>query len=91
MNFDLSDDDAALQDSVARWVQQRYPFDVRRKLAEQAPGFSRAHWRRCHRSGERERAADCPHRQNATRSHARIPASDFTKPCIFCFSVSSLR
>ena len=45
MNFDLSEDDAALQDSVARWVQQRYPFDARRKLAAQAPGFSRAHWR----------------------------------------------
>jgi alkylation response protein AidB-like acyl-CoA dehydrogenase len=45
MNFDLSEDDAALQDSVARWVQQRYPFDVRRKLASQAPGFSREHWR----------------------------------------------
>ncbi len=45
MNFDLSEDDAALQDSVARWVQQRYPFDARRKLAAQAPGFSREHWR----------------------------------------------
>ena len=45
MNFDLSEDDAALQDSVARWVQQRYPFDARRKLAAQAPGFSAAHWR----------------------------------------------
>jgi len=45
MNFDLSEDDAALRDSVARWVQQRYPFDARRKLAAQAPGFSRAHWR----------------------------------------------
>ena len=33
MNFDLSEDDAALQDSVARWVQQRYPLDARRKLA----------------------------------------------------------
>jgi alkylation response protein AidB-like acyl-CoA dehydrogenase len=45
MNFDLSEDDAALQDSVARWVQQRYPFDVRRKLAAASPGFSPAHWR----------------------------------------------
>jgi alkylation response protein AidB-like acyl-CoA dehydrogenase len=45
MNFDLSEDDAALQDSVARWVQQRYPFDARRKLAANAPGFSREHWR----------------------------------------------
>jgi len=45
MNFDLSEDDAALQDSVARWAQQRYPFDTRRKLAAQAPGFSPAHWR----------------------------------------------
>lgn len=45
MNFDLSDEDAALQDSVARWVQQRVPFDVRRKLAARAPGFSVEHWR----------------------------------------------
>jgi len=45
MNFDLSEDDAALQDSVARWVQQRYPFDARRKLAASALGFSGAHWR----------------------------------------------
>jgi alkylation response protein AidB-like acyl-CoA dehydrogenase len=45
MNFDLSEDDAALQDSVARWVQQRYPFDARRKLAAASPGFSPAHWR----------------------------------------------
>jgi alkylation response protein AidB-like acyl-CoA dehydrogenase len=45
MNFDLSEDDAALQDSVARWVQQRYPFDARRKLAATSPGFSPAHWR----------------------------------------------
>ena len=45
MNFDLSDDDTALQDSVARWVQQRCPFDGRRRLSAQAPGFSREHWR----------------------------------------------
>ena len=45
MNFDLSEDDTALQDSVARWVQQRYPFDARRKLAASALGFSGAHWR----------------------------------------------
>jgi alkylation response protein AidB-like acyl-CoA dehydrogenase len=45
MNFDLSDDDTALQDSVSRWVQQRYPFDARRKLAASDTGFSTAHWR----------------------------------------------
>jgi alkylation response protein AidB-like acyl-CoA dehydrogenase len=45
MNFDLSEDDAALQDSVARWVQQRYPFELRHKLAARPPGFSREHWR----------------------------------------------
>jgi alkylation response protein AidB-like acyl-CoA dehydrogenase len=44
MNFDLSDDDAALQDSVARWVRQRYPFELRHRLARQAPGFSQEHW-----------------------------------------------
>jgi hypothetical protein len=45
MNFDLSEDDAALQDSVARWVQQRCPFDSRRKLAARSPGFSGERWR----------------------------------------------
>ncbi len=45
MNFDLSDDDAALQDSVARWVQQNYAFDQRRRRAASAPGFERARWR----------------------------------------------
>lgn len=44
MNFDLSEDDTALQDSVSRWVQQRYPFDARRKLAGTDAGFSAAHW-----------------------------------------------
>lgn len=45
MNFDLSEDDAALQDSVARWVQHNYAFDRRQKLAATPPGFSAAHWR----------------------------------------------
>lgn len=45
MNFDLSEDDTALQDSVSRWVQQRYPFDTRRKLATTDAGWSAAHWR----------------------------------------------
>ena len=45
MNFDLSEDDTALQDSVSRWVQQRYPFDARRKLAASDAGWSAAHWR----------------------------------------------
>jgi len=45
MNFDLSEDDTALQDSVSRWVQQRYPFDARRKLASSDTGWSAAHWR----------------------------------------------
>jgi alkylation response protein AidB-like acyl-CoA dehydrogenase len=45
MNFDLSEDDAALQDSVARWVQQRYPLAARRERAARSPGFSAANWR----------------------------------------------
>jgi alkylation response protein AidB-like acyl-CoA dehydrogenase len=51
MNFDLSEDDAALQDSVARWVQHNYAFDRRRKLAAAAPGFSAEHWREMARLG----------------------------------------
>lgn len=45
MNSDASDDGAALQDSVARWVRQNYAFDRRRKPAASAPGFSAAQWR----------------------------------------------
>ena len=45
MNFDLSEDDIALQDSVSRWVQQRYPFDARRRLAATDAGWSPSHWR----------------------------------------------
>jgi alkylation response protein AidB-like acyl-CoA dehydrogenase len=51
MNFDLSDDDAALQDSVARWVQQNYAFDQRRRRAAIAPGFEPARWREMARLG----------------------------------------
>jgi alkylation response protein AidB-like acyl-CoA dehydrogenase len=51
MNFDLSDDDAALQDSVARWVQQNYAFDQRRRRAAIAPGFEAARWREMARLG----------------------------------------
>jgi alkylation response protein AidB-like acyl-CoA dehydrogenase len=45
MNFDFSDDDAALQDSVARWVQHHCAFEKRRTLAATDIGFSREHWR----------------------------------------------
>jgi alkylation response protein AidB-like acyl-CoA dehydrogenase len=45
MSFDLSEDDTALQDSVSRWVQERYSIDARRKLAASDTGWSAAHWR----------------------------------------------
>ncbi|TDN59263.1 hypothetical protein B0G77_8462 [Paraburkholderia sp. BL10I2N1] len=45
MNFDLSDEQQMLQDSVQRFVQKNYTFEHRRKLASRGDGFSRDMWR----------------------------------------------
>ena len=44
MNFDLSDEQQLLQDSVARFVQDNYPLENRTKLASGKTGFSQDHW-----------------------------------------------
>src|SRR5690606_4654326 len=45
MDFSFSDEQKLLQDSVARFVQNDYPFDARQKTIRQEPGFSTEHWR----------------------------------------------
>jgi alkylation response protein AidB-like acyl-CoA dehydrogenase len=45
MNFDLSEEQQLIQDSVARFVADEYHLEKRRKLAEADPGFSEDHWK----------------------------------------------
>lgn len=45
MNFDLSEEQQLIQDSVARFVADNYELDKRRKLAESEKGYSEDHWR----------------------------------------------
>lgn len=45
MNFELSEEQQLLQDSVARFVADHYSLDARRKLADSTLGFSEDHWR----------------------------------------------
>jgi alkylation response protein AidB-like acyl-CoA dehydrogenase len=45
MNFDLTEEQQMLRDSVARYVQDEYDFDTRRALADSEDGFSREKWR----------------------------------------------
>lgn len=44
MNFDYSEEQNMLKDSVARFVQDQYDFDSRTKVAALDEGFSRDHW-----------------------------------------------
>jgi alkylation response protein AidB-like acyl-CoA dehydrogenase len=44
MNFDLSDEQRLIQESVQRFVQDHYDLESRRKLAAGKPGFSPDHW-----------------------------------------------
>ncbi|MFW6093198.1 MAG: acyl-CoA dehydrogenase family protein [Pseudomonadota bacterium] len=44
MNFELSDEQKLIAESVERFVQDNYALEARRKLAEAEPGFSRDHW-----------------------------------------------
>lgn len=45
MDFELSDEQRQLQDSVARFVQQRYSFEQRRALVATDAGYSEDHWK----------------------------------------------
>lgn len=44
MNFDFTEEQSMLRDSVARYVQDNYDFEVRRAIAESTEGMSREHW-----------------------------------------------
>lgn len=44
MNFDYTEEQNMLKDSVARFVQDQYNFDARCKVAAQDDGFSRENW-----------------------------------------------
>ena len=45
MNFELSEEQQLLQDSVARFVEDHYSLDARRKLADSSQGYSDDHWK----------------------------------------------
>lgn len=45
MNFDLSEEQQMLVDSIGKFLQNDYAFDVRRKLAKSELGFSRDNWK----------------------------------------------
>ena len=44
MNFDLSDDQRQLRDSLARLLKDRYGFEEHRRTAASAEGWSRGLW-----------------------------------------------
>jgi alkylation response protein AidB-like acyl-CoA dehydrogenase len=44
MNFDFSEEQVMLRDSVARFVQDDYDFDTRRAIAESDEGMNRQNW-----------------------------------------------
>lgn len=44
MNFELNDEQKLIQESVARFIQDNYELEKRRKLAEKDPGFSKDYW-----------------------------------------------
>ena len=45
MNFDLSEEQQLIQDSVSRFVADNYHLEHRRKQSEQEPGYSDDHWK----------------------------------------------
>lgn len=44
MNFEFSEEQVMLRDSVARFIQDDYDFETRRGIAESAEGMSRDNW-----------------------------------------------
>ncbi len=45
MDFSLSDEQALLQESIARYMHDDYPFTERQKVVKSAEPFSAEHWR----------------------------------------------
>ena len=44
MDFDYSDEQQLLRDSVARFVREEYAFDARKRLIASGQAFSASHW-----------------------------------------------
>ncbi len=44
MNFDFSEEQAMLRDSVARFIQDNYDFDTRRLIADSSEAINRNYW-----------------------------------------------
>ncbi len=44
MNFDFSEEQVMLRDSIARYIQDDYDFDTRNKVVASEAGFSRENW-----------------------------------------------
>jgi alkylation response protein AidB-like acyl-CoA dehydrogenase len=44
MNFDFTEEQLALQDTVRRFVARDYTFEKRRAIRDAAPGWSREVW-----------------------------------------------
>jgi pimeloyl-CoA dehydrogenase small subunit len=44
MDFSFSEEQTLLQDSIARFIQNEYPFDKRQKLIRDELGYSSANW-----------------------------------------------
>ena len=44
MNFNFSEEQNQIRDSIARFVQENYAFDQRNAVVAQAHGFSAEHW-----------------------------------------------
>ncbi|MBV6476750.1 MAG: acyl-CoA dehydrogenase family protein [Rhodocyclaceae bacterium] len=45
MDFNYTDEQNALRDTLSRYIAKDYPFEARRALAKSAEGFSRDHWK----------------------------------------------
>lgn len=46
MNFELSDEQRMLQETLSRLLREQYPFETRQKLLQSPQGFSRELWHR---------------------------------------------
>ena len=44
MDFDYTDEQRQLRDTLQRYIAKQYTFEARRKLAQTEAGFSREHW-----------------------------------------------
>jgi alkylation response protein AidB-like acyl-CoA dehydrogenase len=44
MDFDYTDEQRQLRDTLQRYIAKQYTFDARRKLAQTEQGYSREHW-----------------------------------------------